>query len=92
MQTEREGWGGTSGVQYLARKVHIDGEEKFLPASKQRQAGLFTMQSLVRGPLRLEGGFRVETSKLSAKEDDDLGTPAAKRKFTTFSASGGASI
>jgi iron complex outermembrane recepter protein len=91
VQTEREGWGGTSGVQYLARKVHIDGEEKFLPASKQRQAGLFTMQSLVRGPLRLEGGFRVETSKLSAEEDEDLGTPSQKRKFTTFSASGGAS-
>jgi iron complex outermembrane receptor protein len=90
VQAERSGWGGTSGVQYLARKVHIDGEEKFLPASKQRQTGLFTMQSLVRGPLRLEGGARVEFSKLSANEDADLGTPARRRKFTTFSASGGA--
>ena len=46
-----------------ARSI-IDGEEKFLPDSKQRQTGLFTMQSLVRGPLRLEGGVRVEFSKL----------------------------
>ena len=89
VQTEQSGWGGTSGVQYFGRKVHIDGEEKFLPASKQKQLGLFTMQSLVRGPLRLEGGARVEFSKLSAEEDADLGTPSTKRDFTTFSASGG---
>jgi iron complex outermembrane receptor protein len=48
------------------------------------------MQSLVRGPLRLEGGFRVEFSKLTAQEDADLGTPALNRDFTTVSASGGA--
>lgn len=90
VQSERSGWGGTSGVQYLARKVHIVGEEKFLPPSRQRQTGLFTMQSLVRGPLRFEGGARVEFSRLSAKDDEDLGTPALRRKFMTISASGGA--
>ena len=90
VQTERDGWGGTSGVQYLNRKVFIDGEEKFLPLSKQRQTGIFTMQSLVRGPLRIEGGARVEVDRLTAAEDADLATPARKRTFTTFSASGGA--
>jgi len=90
VQADRGGWEGTSGLQYLDRKVGIDGEEKFLPDSKQRQLGLFTMQSLVRGPLRLEAGSRVEFSRLSAAEDSDLATPAMKRKFTTFSASGGA--
>jgi iron complex outermembrane recepter protein len=89
VQAERQGWGGTSGVQYLDRKVFIDGEEKFLPESKQRQTGIFTMQSIVRGPLRIEGGARVEFSRLTAAEDDDLATPAMKRSFTTFSASGG---
>ena len=49
------------------------------------------MQSVVRGPFRLEGGARIEFSKLSAAEDEDLETPAMKRSFTTFSASGGAS-
>jgi iron complex outermembrane receptor protein len=90
VQSEKGGWGGTSGLQYVDRKVSIDGEEKFLPDSEQRQTGLFTMQSLVRGPLRLEGGFRVEFSKLTAQEDADLGTPALNRDFTTVSASGGA--
>ena len=91
VQAERGGWSGTSGLQYLDRKVGIEGEEKFLPDSKQRQTGIFTMQSVVRGPFRLEGGARVEFSKLSAAEDEDLETPAMKRSFTTFSASGGAS-
>ena len=89
VQAERKGWSGTSGIQYLDRKVGIDGEEKFLPESKQRQTGIFTMQSIVRGPLRLEGGARVEFSRLTAAEDEDLGTPSLKRGFTTFSASGG---
>jgi iron complex outermembrane receptor protein len=91
VQANRGGWEGTSGLQYLDRKVGIDGEEKFLPDSKQRQLGLFTMQSLVRGPWRFEGGGRVEFSRLSAAEDADLGTPARKRAFNTFSASGGGS-
>jgi iron complex outermembrane receptor protein len=90
VQAERNGWGGTTGLQYMERKVFIEGEEKFLPESRQRQTGLFTMQSLVRGPLRLEGGARIEFSKLEAEEDADLGTPALSRDFTTFSASAGA--
>ena len=55
VQTERGGWGGTSGVQYFKRKVKIDGEEKFLPDSQQHQAGLFTMQSLVKGHAAARG-------------------------------------
>ena len=90
VQTEKGGWGGTSGVQYFKRKVGIDGEEKFLPDSDQSQTGLFTMQSLVRGPLRFEGGVRVEFSKLDAEADTDLGTPELSRDFTTVSGSLGA--
>ena len=90
VQTERGGWGGTSGIQYFQRKVGIDGEEKFLPDSKQRQTGLFTMQSLVQGKLRLEGGLRIEFNRLKADEDADLGTPAMSRGFTTLSGSAGA--
>jgi iron complex outermembrane receptor protein len=89
VQADRNGWGGTSGLQFFQRKVFINGEEKFLPESRQRQTGLFTMQSLVKGPLRLEGGVRVEFSKLKAEEDADLGTPALSRNFTTVSGSAG---
>ncbi|MEO5973296.1 MAG: TonB-dependent receptor [Sphingomicrobium sp.] len=90
VQAERKGWGGTSGAQYLKRSVRIEGEEKFLPDSRQSQLGLFTMQSLVKGPLRLEGGLRVELSRLNADADAQLDTPEQSRRFTTFSASGGA--
>ena len=88
-QTERSGWGGTSGVQYLQRNAKIRGEEKFLPDSDQKQAGLFTVQTYVAGPWRLEGGARVEASKLTADADAQLGTSAHRRKFTTLSASAG---
>jgi iron complex outermembrane receptor protein len=89
VQAERSGWGGTSGFQYLNRNARIRGEEKFLPDSRQKQAGLFTLQTLVRGPLRLEAGARLEFSRLQAEADEFLGTDAASRKFTTVSGSAG---
>jgi iron complex outermembrane receptor protein len=87
IQAEHDGWGGTSGVQYLQRNAKIRGEEKFLPDSRQKQAGLFTLQTYVQGPIRIEAGARVETSKLSADADDQLGTPDRSRSFTTLSGS-----
>lgn len=87
VQRDRSGWGGTSGVQYLDRDVKIRGDEKFLPDARQKQAGLFTLQTYVRGPLRIEGGARVEVSKLTAKPDEQLGTPAHSLDFTTLSGS-----
>lgn len=87
VQTERSGWGGTSGVQYLNRDAKIRGEEKFLPDSRQKQSGLFTLQTYVKGPLRIEGGARVEFSNLSAEADEQLGTIAHSPSFTTVSGS-----
>ena len=88
-QSERSDWGGTSGIQYLNRNAKIRGEEKFLPDSRQKQTGIFTVQTLVTGPWRLEGGARVEFSKLTAEEDEQLATPALSRSFTTVSGSVG---
>jgi iron complex outermembrane recepter protein len=90
VQTERSGWGGTSGVQYLQRNAKIRGAEKFLPDARQKQSGLFTLQTLVSGPFRFEAGGRVEFSRLTAKADEQLDTPAHARKFTTLSGSLGA--
>ena len=87
IQADHSGWGGTSGVQYLQRNAKIRGEEKFLPDSRQKQTGLFTLQTYVDGPIRIEGGARVEFSKLNADEDDQLGTPARSLDFTTLSGS-----
>ncbi|MDQ3144022.1 MAG: TonB-dependent receptor [Pseudomonadota bacterium] len=86
-QTERSGWGGTNGLQFLQKSVSIEGEEKYLPDSRQRQLGLFTLQSVETGPWRFEGGARVETSRLTAEADAMLGTPSDRRRFTTVSAS-----
>ncbi len=87
IQRERAGWGGTSGAQYLGRSARIRGEEKFLPDSRQRQTGLFTVQTYVSGAFRAEGGARLEFSKLTAKADDLLETPAYSLDFTTGSGS-----
>ena len=89
-QSERGGWGGTSGIQYLTKSVTIDGAEKYLPDARQRQSGLFTLQSIKAGDWRFEGGARIETSRLSADADELLDTPAGKRRFTTLSGSLGA--
>ena len=91
VQADRNGWEGTSGIQGLSRRVFIVGEEKFLPDSRQKQGGIFTLQSLKRGPLRIEAGARFERSRLNAKADADLGTPAFKRNINALSLSGGAS-
>jgi len=87
VQAVRNGWGGTSGIQYLNRTARIRGEEKFLPDSRERQAGLFTLQTLARGPVRFEAGARVEFSKLSAQPDEQLETPGSSRRFTSLSGS-----
>jgi len=91
VQTERSGWGGTSGIQGMKRRVFIEGEEKFLPESRQAQVGIFTLQSLQRGPLRLEAGVRYEYSHLKARPDEDIGNPALSRTFNALSLSAGAS-
>ena len=89
VQADHDGWGGTSGFQHLNRNAKIRGEEKFLPDSRQKQTGLFTLQTLVKGPWRFEGGARVEFSELTADEDEQLGTPSRAEDFTTLSGSVG---
>ena len=54
---------------------------------RQKQAGLFTLQTWVSGPWRFEGGARVEFSKLTAEADEQLETPSMKSDFTTLSGS-----
>jgi iron complex outermembrane receptor protein len=99
VQNERGGWGGTSGVQFLHMNVHLSGEEKYLPDSSNRQLGLFTLQSLVRGPVRFEAGLRVESTHLHADEDPQIaanggavGTTPISASFTPVSASLGANF
>ena len=97
VQTERGGWGGTSGIQFLDIDVHLSGEEKYLPDSSNRQLGFFTLQSLVRGPVRFEGGLRVESAHLHADQDPQIaanggaiGSAPISASFTPVSGSVGA--
>ncbi|WP_283937647.1 TonB-dependent receptor [Sphingomonas hankyongi] len=90
VQSERGGWGGTSGIQYLNQDFKIRGDEKYLPDSDNRRIGVFTLQTIENGPLRIEAGARIEFSRLQADEDLGLGTPQESRSFTPVSASAGA--
>lgn len=91
VQSRRGGWDGVSGVQFLARDMHIVGDEKFLPANSTTQVGLFTLQSLELGKLRIEGGARFEHSRVTAAADANLGYIATARSFDSFSYSAGLS-
>ena len=97
VQADRNGWGGTSGVQFLDMNVHLSGEEKYLPRSTNKELGLFTLQSLVLGNVRLEAGARVESAHLEADADDQIaenggpiGAAPISRTFTPVSGSVGA--
>ena len=90
-QRDRGGWGGISGLQHLDIRQRIDGDEQYLPPSRARQWGLFTVQHVDLGPLRLAAGARIEASRQSAEASDVVGNPALSRRYTTLSLSTGAS-
>lgn len=91
VQTRRGGWDGAIGAQLLLRSSHIEGEEKFLPGIDSSTFGLFTLQSVDLGDLRIEAGARYEHNRIEAAADADLGSPDYDRRFDTFSGSLGAS-
>ncbi|QNN65385.1 TonB-dependent receptor [Sphingomonas rhizophila] len=91
VQRDKDGWGGTSGLQLFDVKVRINGDEQYLPPSRSRDVALFSVQHLDRGPWRVEGGFRLERSRQTAQASDVVGNPDLRRDFTSLSYSGGAS-
>lgn len=91
VQSTRGGWGGGFGAQYFHRDFSVDGEEKFLPANSTEQFGIFALQTFDLGAFRAEAGGRYEHSRLTADADADLGNPALRRNFDTFSGSIGGS-
>ena len=91
VQTTRKGWGGGFGAQYFHRNFDVVGEEKFLPRNSTSQVGLFTVQNLEVGGLKVEAGARYEHSDVTAEADADLGNSRLKRTFDAFSGSLGAS-
>ena len=89
VQRDHEHWGGTSGGQYVDIRQHIEGDEQFLPPTRQRTFGLFTVQHGDLGKLRIEGGARFERNLLDADASSVVGNPDLKRRFSTLSLSAG---
>ncbi len=92
VQSTRNGWGGGFGVQYFNRDFSVDGDEKFLPANRTSQVGLFALQTFDLGAFRAEGGLRYEHTSQRADADVDLGNPDLSRSFNTISGSIGGSV
>jgi iron complex outermembrane recepter protein len=92
-QAQRGNWLGSTGAQIAIRHFDVIGSEAFLPKHKSRQFGLFTVQQLDTGPVRIEAGARFEHSRLTSTPD--LAQPlffSGARNFSTFSASAGATF
>ncbi|MEO7277967.1 MAG: TonB-dependent receptor, partial [Sphingomicrobium sp.] len=98
VQADHSGWGGTSGIQYRDQDARIRGDEKYLPDSREGKLALFTLQSLVRGPLRLEAAGRIESNRVHADQDaviaangGPVGASPLSRSFSPASVSIGGS-
>ena len=66
VQAKRGDWQGVTGAQFSSRKFDVVGDEAFLPRNSTTQAGLFTLQQLETGAVKLELGARYEHSRVTA--------------------------
>ena len=85
VKAARGGWRGATGLQVFSRNFRAVGEEAYVPANETRQFGLFTLQELDLGTLRLEASGRFEHSTVRSA------AIGAKRTFNAVSLSGGIS-
>ena len=85
-QRKRGGWQGVSGAQYFSRDFLAVGAEAFVPPNVTEQFGLFTLQELELGPVRLEAGGRIERTSIVSEE------AGYDRDFTARSVAGGAFV
>ncbi|MDT7935031.1 MAG: TonB-dependent receptor [Sphingomonadaceae bacterium] len=93
VQRERNGWRGTSGAQLFVRDFEALGDEAFVPRNETTQWGLFTLQELNLGRLRLEGGARYERTTVATQDALFRGLPNRfNRSFDAVSGTVGASV
>lgn len=92
VQADHGAWRGVVGGQFLYRDFNVVGDEAFLPANQTDQQGIFTLQQLELGKLKLEAGARFEHSIASAKpREDQPQFIKGSRSFDLVSGSLGAS-
>lgn len=93
VQADRGVWHGVTGGQFFVRDFDVNGDEAFLPRNQTQQIGLFTLQQLDYGVVKIEGGLRYEKSWLSANPfGDQTQFLNGGRTFDTFSGSIGSSL
>jgi iron complex outermembrane receptor protein len=91
-QVKRGAWSGAIGGQFFTRKFNVEGEEAFLPRNSTGQYGLFTLQQLDYGKVKVEAGARFERTDLEATPlPDQPQFYSGSRSFDAFSASLGGS-
>ncbi|MFA7602319.1 MAG: TonB-dependent receptor [Novosphingobium sp.] len=91
-QAKRGAWRGVTGAQFFTRDFDVVGEEAFLPRNRTGQIGVFTLQQLDFGKLKLEAGARYEHTDVRA--DPAADQPqffSGRRRYDAFSGSLGAS-
>jgi iron complex outermembrane receptor protein len=84
VQRRQAGWDGAVGAQIVRRDFRAVGEEAFVPPNITQEFGVFGVQGLALGALRLEGGLRFDHRSIKS---DILGF---SREFNLVSASLGA--
>ncbi|OYX47833.1 MAG: TonB-dependent receptor [Sphingomonadales bacterium 32-64-22] len=88
VQSNRNGWGGSLGMQYSNVDFRADGEEAFVAPNTTENWALFAVQQYDIGALGLQAGARYEHSAVDVDFTD--GTNLS-RDFDAFSASAGVS-
>jgi len=92
VQADHGVWHGATGGQFFVRDFNVVGDEAFLPRNQTQQIGIFTLQQLDYGVVKVEGGLRYEKSWLSANPFESQGQFfSGGRNFDTLSGSLGAS-
>lgn len=76
---EHDGHQGAIGFQALSRNFEAIGDEAFVPSTKIKEYGVFTLQRLDRGTWGVDAGLRFDTRELQ--------TPTESRDFSNVSAS-----
>jgi len=91
VQADHGPWKGATGVQYYSRDFNAIGDEAFVPKNSTQQIGIFTLQQLDYGALKIEAGARYEYSLLEAKPIEQPQFFGGRRSFDAVSGSIGAS-
>lgn len=79
-------WSSSYGVQALKRDFEAIGEEAFVPTTRIKEAGVYTLQRYDTGDLGFEGGLRFDRRTLAATPFG--GSSNLERRFDNWSASG----